>query len=309
MFKLSQIELITMISRKSIFFLLFIFLLFLSFNIYDSYKDNEHNNDWKSKVQNDIKLQKQEMSNENNTNEIKNYFATNIKKNAMYLNHNINPYEKNQYTFIQKNLNFLAIIPIFILFMSSFIVFKEYKYNFIKNIKLSTTTSFQSIVSKFITMVIILSIIFFCTYIFTFFTGGIVNKFTDFNYEMVTQSQNNLELKNAFAYISKIFLADYLTSILLIAFIFMMISLTKSSSLSLLLSILLLISHKNISAQLSFLPWTKYLFFNTLNIRDLINKSHSFDFNADIIVFSILNVFYIILFLTISIYFFKKIKI
>ena len=114
--------------------------------------------------------------------------------------------------------------------MSSFIVFKEYKYNFIKNIKLSTTTSFQSIVSKFITMVIILSIIFSVRIYLLSFTGGIVNKFTDFNYEMVTQSQNNLELKNAFAYISKIFLADYLTSILLIAFIFMMISLTKSSS-------------------------------------------------------------------------------
>lgn len=308
MLKLFFMELTTTITRKSLVLLFLLFLLFLSFNIYNNYEKNDHHHDWKSKVQNDIKIQTQKMSDKNNTNEVKKYFATNIQKNKMYLEKNINPYEKNQYTFMQGNLNFLSFIPIFILFISSFIVYKEYKYNVIKNIKMSNVSSFKVIMSKFIAMVFILSLIFLFTYIITFSTGVLVNNYTGFNYEIITQKQNLLESKNAFIYISKVFIADYLVSIFLISFIFMLISLTKSSTLSVLTSILLLVLHKNISEQLSSFHWTKYLFFNTLDFRKVLIQTNSFDFTSDIIIILIMNVIYIILFLIISILFFKKIK-
>ncbi|REH78648.1 ABC transporter permease, partial [Staphylococcus felis] len=300
MLKMFQIEFITVLSRRYLFFLSVIFLFFLSFNIYDTYNENDYHNNWKNKVKNDIKVQKYELSKKGNTDEIKKYIIENIKKNKMYLSENINPYEKNQYTFMQKNLNFLAFIPIFILFMSSFVIFKEYKYNVIKNIKLSTTTSFQIIISKFIAMVVLVSLFFLVTYVITFFIGIIINQFTSFNYEIITQKQNIIESKNAFVYISQIFFSDYIVSIFLISFIFMMISLTKSSSLSLLISISLLVLHKNISTQLSFLPWTKYLFFNTLNFRDELVQTTTFDVHSEIVILFILTIIYILFFLSIS---------
>lgn len=309
MFKLFQLELYTLFSRKLITLLIVLMFSFLSINIYDDYKNKQYSDDWKSELHKDIQKQIQEMKNKNNTEEAKKYFAVNIQKDKLYLEKNINPYKKNQYTFMQKNLNFLPIIPLFIIMLSSFVFYKEYKYNTIKNIKLATISSFNLVITKFLALAITSTIIFSCFYLLCYICGGLVNGWTHFHYTFITQDQDMLQINNSFIYLTKIFLSDYLVSLFFISLMSMLIALTKSSTISLILSMSLLFFYKILFNQLSSFQYTKYTFFNTLNIRKFAIQTSTFALNSSALLSLILNIIYIMLFLIVTIFFYKRIRI
>lgn len=302
-FEIIKSEFYKVFITKTTFFFLIIVLLLSSLLAAVDFKKNSRDdiNNWKPYVENKVKVDKNSQVENKGTG----YPQTELEKNKLYLKHNVNPYESNQYTFLGNSLGMLSLIILIMVITSTKIINIEYKSNTIKSIIISPISSAKLIFCKYIAMIIYM--FFWLTILFSIglIIGMVLYNHSEWLTKFVYENQSNIFLDYTIFHIFKIYAADGMVMLVFISLMFFLATLTKNSTIPIVLGMLTLIFSKNISNFLAKYEWNKYLIFNNLNLREYFNLPGLItQRNIDFLPIGIC-IIYIVLFLFLSIVLFK----
>lgn len=288
---------------KITFFFLIVVLVLSSLLAVVDFKKNSSDDikNWKSHIENKVKVDK----NSHIKNKDTGYAQTEFEKNKLYLKYDVNPYENNQYTFLGNSLGMLSLIILIMVITSTKIINIEYKNNTIKNIIISPISSTKLIICKYIAMVLYMLFWLISLFLIGLIVGMILYNHSEWLTKFVYENQGNIFLDYTIFHIFKIYIADGMVMLVFISLMFFLATLTKNSTMPIVLGMLTLIFSKNISNFLAKYEWNKYLIFNNLNLREYFNLPDLItQRNIDLLPIGI-SIIYIVLFLFLSIALFK----
>lgn len=306
-FSLLKNELNKLILRKrNLFFLLITILTLVTFCIASNNQDATHANWKKELVQQNDSYSKQMDSQNKELNEV---YINKIKENEMLIKENINPFDKNQYSFIEDSTSIFLLISLFSLIISSASITDEYNYNTIKNLKVSPNNSISFIFSKYLSCIILISTSILLIFTLSFLIGGMTYGFEGLNSRTAYSINSKTYIDYQIIYIFKIYISEIIVIIFMMALSFFVSTITRSPTISVLVGLLTLMFYSNIAKRIENSKFPEIDFFSGLTIKKLIINPNISENIIDITYCLLLLLVYIIIFLASSIYMFDRNKI
>ncbi|WP_017550080.1 ABC transporter permease [Salinicoccus carnicancri] len=286
------------------FFLILILVLLTIFSVID-YQSFESDNisDWREEVQKEIKTNQSQISSASDE-VIVEFHEQKVSQQRAYLQNNINPYERNQFSLIQNTLGLLTITTLFFVISASLVVSQEYNYNTIGTIMMSPSKAWEVILSKYLVIFITTISIYFSIFILLLITGGVIYGFDNWFAKSIYIKENEIHVQTMITYLIKYYSSNLISTFMVLSLAIFLTTLMKSSMLAVIGTMCLLIFSQNISISMSGYDWFKFTFIPYLDLQDSIHDLSEFSTG---LVFCL---FYIMLFLTLSTLFFsyKKLK-
>ncbi|HAR6086638.1 TPA: ABC transporter permease subunit [Staphylococcus pseudintermedius] len=261
-------EFVKTLYKKSnvIFFILFIIII--SSLAFAKKDDSEVNKNWEQ----DLKRENIEYKNQikKSNADVQKNLKEKIEKNNSYIKNDINPNKKNQYKFMISLLPIFLILSFYSLIMASSVVNDDFKYNTLKNIKASPNNSWKFIFNKYFVCLSIVIIWYTLTFIASFIIGGYIYEYDSFFAKSLYFSNGHNYIEPSILHITKIYLGEFLFLSVIIAMNFLFICVFKSQPISLLLSLLVMLFHNQISQKLIFFKYSNFIIFQHLSIKNKI---------------------------------------
>lgn len=306
-FSLLKNELNKLILRKrNLIFLLITILTLVIFFIASNNQETTHEN-WKRELVQQNDSYSKQMASENK--ELNEVYINKIKENEMMINENINPFDKNQYSFIEDSTSIFLLVSLFSLIISSASITDEYNYNTIKNLKVSPNSNILFIFSKYLSCIILIFASIILIFVLCFLIGGITYGFEELNSRTAYSINSKTYIDFQMIYVLKVYISESIVIIFMMALSFFVSTMTKSSSISVLVGLLTLMFYSNIAKRIKNSEFPEVDFFSGLTIKKLIINPDIGGNTVDITYNLLLLLAYIVIFLSLSIYQFDKNKI
>lgn len=288
--------------RTLLFFLLVLVILTTLF--LSSLDHNNHKSDWKKELKTENISYKKKIKTSNK--ELKEVYVNKIQKNNYLIKENINPYAKNQFSFTEKSLPIFLLLHVYAIVIASTSVTNEYKYQTIKNIKVSPQNNIKSILGKFLSCSLLMFVFVFLIFLVTITFGGVTYGFTDILNKNVFSLNNDIYIDYDIVYILELYGSEFIIMLVMMSLSFLISSVLKNTTITIIISLLTLIFYGDISTKLRELNIPKIDIFYLLNIKKNILTPNIAENAIDISVNISLLLCYILIFLTFSIIFFDK---
>lgn len=230
-----------------------------------SQKDKENDVDWKNKLQEEnISYGKQIKKSEG---DIRRILSEKKYKNYIYIKNNVNPYEYNQFNFINKTLPIFLIVSLYSLIISSSTINDEYKYNTIKNIQSSPRSSIKIILNKYLACISLSGLFLIILFFITYLVGGFIHGFAPWDTEAIYFNPKPYSEANI-NHILKIYIGYYLFLCLLMSINMLIASIIKIQSLTLIIGILIMLFHTQIAQKLPRFNYDDFFVIQQLDIKN-----------------------------------------
>ncbi|MFC6293604.1 hypothetical protein BHU61_10520 [Macrococcus epidermidis] len=297
-------ELYKMKSRKLLWIILIFLIVFAIASIIAQYQPNYSDN-WKSELNQENKNYETQLTIDNIHPILKKDIENKKKINEYRIKNNIPPVKENVFEDMLKTSGLIEFVIIGMIILSSDIVSSEFSNKTIKFLLIRPYHRWQFIISKFISLIIISTILLIIIGVVTLITSMIANQF-NFESTNLFINQNNEIYNGNLLKLTLQFYGSSLVSIIFYVSLGLMIStLLRSSMLAVGLSLLIMITSNSLVALSEKIDILKYTPVPNIDMSSFI---YHLNLNDDInIVFAILTLFiYVIVFIIISIIYFEK---
>ncbi|MGX1195916.1 ABC transporter permease [Metabacillus sp. SLBN-84] len=305
--KLIQNELMKMFSRKSIWFFIvsLVPLIFLSIYIDKNIEPTVNGEYWKQEVKSEMRNLESQLNEMDD--EYKEFVEQDIKQLESYLENNINPYQKSQWTFMSFSAGITLFITLAVVILSSRIVANEFSEGTIKLLLVRPFSRFQILASKYITLLIIIALLLAELLIVSYLTGGVLYGFASFDTPTyLLNNQGEIITENHTMYLLKKYMFECISISVIVTISFMISTLINNSAFAITASILTMFSIGTLTSIFSGFTWGKYLLFPNLNLKQYLSSSTG-PIEGMTLEFSIvINFIYVIALLSITFLAFKR---
>lgn len=259
--------------------------------------------DWKQDLKEKIELDENLLSTLENKNT--NYYLEidkKIKLNKYALENNIPPFEDHNFLgFIMKNINICLLVGMYSIYFSSMSFSKEFQLETFEYLFIRPYNKKKIIIGKFLFILIYSLILFFFLFICSILVGLIIHGIDFNNLIYLSFESEKIIEKNGLTILIFTYTMYYLSSISYTSLAFMLTNVFKTGGIPFSITILSMLFGQNLTNSLP--NWISDLsLFSNVNIL-----THS-DTLIDTTNSTIIVILYIIVFLSISIYFFGKNK-
>ncbi|MEH6936627.1 ABC transporter permease subunit [Bacillus sp. JJ664] len=180
--------------------------------------------------------------------------------NNYRLQHNISPYEQHSVIdFMNKGASITSFIGILLLYFASNMMSKEHQWKTINFLLVKPSTRRMIYYAKFTSLSLLYFIFSLAILIYSFVVGCVINGF-DFSAQPVLIYTNHQVIEQSvLSSLVYNYLINLLPFLLFVSIAYFFSTILKSSSISLLISIILFATSDPIAALLSSISWSKYL--------------------------------------------------
>lgn len=229
--------------------------------------------EWRGQVQQDIQQTQKEMQAEGTSDEHKKALKEDIEQSQYFLENNINPYEKNAWTFINGSTLLTLFISLFVVIIASDIVASEFTWGTIKMLMVRPYRRGQILLSKFVAVLIFQLFMFVELFVVSWLTGGSLFGFGGFNFVERSFGIDGGLTETAVGETALItFGLRFLSLIVIVAISFMISTVLRSSSLAIGIGITALFAGNMINLWLAQHNWGKYVLFPNLELMQYVNQ-------------------------------------
>ncbi|MEC1646444.1 ABC transporter permease [Bacillus halotolerans] len=281
-----------------------ILILFIVFaGILSGYHKTQSVN-WKEEAEN--RISENEKILQEFKNEDKDYYMgieNEIKLNKYAVRNNI-PFieETTALGFVKKNIWMTFLISIIAIVYASNIITKEYRWGTIKFLLMRPYTRINILLSKFLTVLLFLLLLFLILYLSSLLIGIMLYGIDENNYTALVINGKEVVEQNILINLFTIYFCSFISVLSYCSLAFMISTIFKSNIISIVISLILALFGGPLSSTLS-QHISKYsLFFNADRLMHV--NSFKEEFTSLLIVVS-----YSILFIVVSLVFFKKFSI
>ncbi|WP_257348450.1 ABC transporter permease [Pseudalkalibacillus decolorationis] len=263
--------------------------------------------EWRGQVQQNIDEAKKEMKGDDTPEDFKNMMKQDIAQNQYYLENDINPYEKNAWTFINENLLLTTIVSLFVVVVASDIVASEFTWGTIKMLMVRPFSRGQILFSKFVSVLIFQLVLYIELFVASWLVGGLLFGFGGFNFVDHTFGlEGGLTETAVGETVLKTLGLGFVSLIVIVAISFMISTVLRSSSLAIGIGIATLFAGNAINLLLAKYDWGKFVLFPNLELTTYIGGG-SPPFEGMSLPFSLtVDAIYFVVIVVLTWYIFKK---
>ncbi|HET7629446.1 MAG TPA: ABC transporter permease [Bacillales bacterium] len=244
--------------------LLVLLAAFSVFEMQNAAKAGEE--DWRANVQAQLENDRRALKDmEDAPPAIKERLANEIKLREYELEHDLNPFRTNVWTFFSNSTVLMSVVTLFVVLVGSDVVASEFTWGSIKMLLIRPFRRWQILLSKY--AAILLLCLAFCAelIIASWVVGGVLFGFESFDYASLTISgDGEIEKHIVSLYALKMFGLQLLSTVFIVTIAFMISTLFRTSGLAIGFSIFLLFSMNVLTTFLSRYDWAKYTLFPNL---------------------------------------------
>jgi ABC-2 type transport system permease protein len=180
--------------------------------------------------------------------------------NKYRIEHNISPVQQHTVLdFMKKSAAITNFIGILLIYFASSMMSKEHQWKTINFLLVKPSTRRMIYYAKFLSLAVLYFIFTFAIIIYSFIIGSIINNF-DFSTQPILLFQNNHVVEQGILpSLVSAYLINLLPYLFFVAIAYLLSTILKTSSISLLISIMLLATSDVIGSVLRMKSWSKFL--------------------------------------------------
>jgi ABC-2 type transport system permease protein len=285
---LVQNELLKLMSKKKLIVITLIIAGLISLFTYAQFKEAErtmerfNTSDWRTTIELQIADTKNRLdSNRITSEEWRQQLEIRIQQQQYYLDHDINPLEPGAPTFVRRFLESAVhlLLPLLIMIIAADLVSSEYSLGTVKILLTRPVKRWKVLLSKYITLVLTVSLVLFIFGALSFLISGLVFGYQGwtapvlmgFQTEAGMLNSANVTLLPQWQYILMAFGLAWFVTLIVGTLSFMLSVLIKSTAAGMGIMLACLISGTILSAMVSSWESAKYLFMVNLNLISYLN--------------------------------------
>lgn len=226
--------------------------------------------EWKDKAQQEMQKNEKmaEKMPDDATNKPVSVSGYNNQELQYYLDHDINPYEKNSWTFVNTmTMGTVSLVVLFVVIIASDIVAGEFTWGTIKMLMVRPHPRWTILLSKYVATIIFGVLLLLELLLSSWLMGGLLYGFGGLDYASYSLDQagdmtKHVESLKAF----KTYGLSLLTIFFIMTISFMLSTIFRSGGLAIGIGILVYFSINILGTVLAQYEWTKYLIFPNLDL-------------------------------------------
>lgn len=193
-----------------------------------------------------------------------------IQEKQYYLEHDINPTEKNNWDVFASSVLISSFISLFVVIVASDIVASEFTWGTIKMLMVRPHKRSSILLSKFIVVLIFGVLMFVELFVASWFIGGIMFGFGPIDFTNVSFSNGEVIKETPGLMALKTYGLQMISLLVVISIAFMISTIFRSSALAIGIGIFVLFSGEILGGLLSMVDWGKYVLFPNLLLEQYI---------------------------------------
>ncbi|MEB3749170.1 ABC transporter permease [Geobacillus icigianus] len=264
------------IFKRSLFWIMQLVLLIsiiIAFIFVNYTKANHNYLDWKKDLIAQNKIDSVKLNNNKIPELLKSQIDEEIKLNNYHLEHNIPPlYENTTFGFIHYTISISSLITLFTIIYASSIVSQEYTWGTLKSLLIRPFHRWELLLSKFLTILIILALFLLSLFVFSFLIGWIGFGFDNGSSHYVYLKGSTICEMSVWKHFLEFYLSKFIDIAIISSFAFMMSTLFKYNALAIGVSLFIELSGSVITNVLRVFnhSFVKYIFFENTNLYKFI---------------------------------------
>lgn len=282
--KLIYNEMLKLVKSKRIFVITIIIGIMISMFTYAQFREMENvkkrigDTDWKVTLQQSIIDMQNRIGSSGISEEWRSQLKVRIDQSQYYLDHNINPQEPGAPTFLRVFLDnsIQLLLPLMVMIVSADLVSSEKSLGTIKLLLTRPIKRWKILMSKYLTLILTISIILFIFGLFSYLISGLFFGYagwsapvlTGFTVEAGELNTANVHLVPQWQYLIMVFGLGWFVSLVVGTLSFMISVLIRSTAAGMGVMLAFLISGTIISSIASSWESAKYLFMVNLRLTD-----------------------------------------
>lgn len=238
-------------------------------------ESRSHNADWEQNItQQNAHFQQELTTNKEIDEEYKSYLTNQIKLNEYYLDNDINPNELKLWDYVNNSASLILLVTLLTVIIAADMIAAEFSWGTIKLLLVGPASRSKLLVSKYIaTMGFALLLLLLC-FASAFAAGGILEGFSGVSQPLLTINAENVIQESSMIVDS---LQKYgfavVSLIMYVTMAFMISSAFRSSSMAIAFSLLFMLVGNTLTALLSGYSWVKYLLFSNIDLTQYLEGS------------------------------------
>lgn len=234
---------------------------------------------WKQKVQEQIQKSQQDLKNLDN---VPAPFRSTARANTeeqltrlqYSLNHNINPYETNSWSFVNgAATGIISLVALLVVIVASDIVAGEFSWGTIKLLMIRPHHRWSILLSKYVTAMIYSFVMLLLLLVFSWLVGDLIFGFGSMNYANIVVNNGHVLKETASIKALETFGLEFITMMIIMSIAFMISTIFRNSALAIGISIFILYMVNMLGYVLNQFEWTKYLIFANLDLSYYLDHS------------------------------------
>lgn len=282
--KLIYNEMLKLVKSKRIFVITIIIGIMISMFTYAQFREMENvkkrigDTDWRVTLQQSIIDMQNRIGSSGISEEWRSQLKVRIDQSQYYLDHNINPQEPGAPTFLRVFLDnsIQLLLPLMVMIVSADLVSSEKSLGTIKLLLTGPIKRWKILMSKYLTLILTISIILFIFGLFSYLISGLFFGYagwsapvlTGFTVEAGELNTANVHLVPQWQYLIMVFGLGWFVSLVVGTLSFMISVLIRSTAAGMGVMLAFLISGTIISSIASSWESAKYLFMVNLRLTD-----------------------------------------
>lgn len=282
--KLIYNEMLKLVKSKRIFVITIIIGIMISMFTYAQFREMENvkkrigDTDWRVTLQQSIIDMQNRIGSSGISEEWRSQLKVRIDQSQYYLDHNINPQEPGAPTFLRVFLDnsIQLLLPLMVMIVSADLVSSEKSLGTIKLLLTRPIKRWKILMSKYLTLILTISIILFIFGLFSYLISGLFFGYagwsapvlTGFTVEAGELNTANVHLVPQWQYLIMVFGLGWFVSLVVGTLSFMISVLIRSTAAGMGVMLAFLISGTIISSIASSWESAKYLFMVNLRLTD-----------------------------------------
>ncbi|RXI95541.1 ABC transporter permease [Anaerobacillus alkaliphilus] len=283
MIKLVQNELLKLVSKKKLIVITLIIIALISMFTYAQLKQAErtmeryNTSDWRTTIELQIADTKDRLnSNRVTSEERRQQLEVRIQQQQYYLDHDINPLEPGAPSFMRGFLESAVhmLLPLLIMIIAADLVSSEHSLGTVKLLLTRPVKRWKILLSKYITLVLAVSLVLFIFGFFSFFISGFVFGYSGWSAPVIMGFQAsdgilhtaNVILVSQWQYLLMAFGLAWFVTLVVGTLSFMLSVIIRSTAAGMGIMLALLISGTILSGMVSDWETAKYLFMVNMNL-------------------------------------------
>lgn len=229
--------------------------------------------EWKQEVEQDLKENQQTLESGDVPQEQAAYLQKQNTELQYSLEKNVNPYEKNNWTFMKTVISgTISLVVLFVVIVASDIVAGEFSLGTIKSLMVQPHPRWRILLSKYIATVIFTMFLLLEVFVFSWLMGVFVYGFGGLDYASYAMNSAGDIVKDIeILQILKVYGLSLMTIFFVLTISFTLSTIFRSGMLAIGIGVLLYFSIQPISSVLSQYTWTKYVIFLNLDMTQYLS--------------------------------------
>ncbi|WNF38736.1 ABC transporter permease [Bacillaceae bacterium IKA-2] len=290
MINLVQNELLKLISKKKLLVITLIMAALISLFTYAQFKETERTmerfqtSDWRESLELQINDTKSRLNNSTfHSDEWRQQLEIRIQQQQYYLDHNINPREPGAPTFVRLFLESAVhlLLPLLIMIIAADLVSSEYSLGTVKLLLTRPVERWKVLLSKYITLILTVSLIIFIFGFLSYSFSGLVFGFRGWEAPVLMGFQSegtilniaDVKLVQQWQYLLMAFGLAWFVTLVVGTLSFMLSVLLKSTAAGMGIMLACLISGTILSSMVASWESAKYFFMVNLNLVGYLSGS------------------------------------